>query len=357
MPSPRMVLTVFAMAVAWSACTAGRPIVVVTDDAGPGSAGASGGSGSGAAGTGGAGTTGTGGRASAGAGGDQGGRGNAAGAAVAGGRGGSSAGGGAGTAAGGGAGTGSGGTAVVGIGTLIDCPASPPSGACSVNFMNCAYPTTSCRCSSGTWSCQSCPSSPEATNIGSACAYGNVTCSTFGCGICPDAHPTAGAACGNTTFKCLYGEDVCFCGGNLDGWKCAALSCPEHPTNADNRRINCATFTLSSGTGVSFDHACRYETEGQSCACNDGSGFGTFMCSCPATLPAEGSACVGVGPCNFGGATCNCSDGAWRCGGACPASKPALGTACSGQLSCSYPGANGATDFCSCDGVTWSCVN
>ena len=348
MPSPRMFLTVFAMAVTWSACSAGRPIVVITDDPGPGSAGTSGDGGSGAAGTGAAGTTGTGGRATAGAGGDQGGRGNAAGAGVAGGRGG--------TSAGGGAGTGTGGTAVVGIGTLIDCPASPPSGACSVNFMSCAYPGTSCDCNSGTWSCTGCPATAQATTSGALCSYGNVTCSMWGCGVCPDTHPTAGAACGNTTFKCLYGEDVCFCGGNLDGWKCAALSCPEHPTNADNRRINCNTFTLSNGNGVSLEHACRYEIEGQSCACNDGSGFGTFICSCPATLPAEGSACVGVGPCTFGGATCNCSDGQWRCGGACPASKPAIGTACSGQLSCSYPGSAG-TDICACDGVTWSCVN
>ncbi len=198
MPSHRMFLTVFAMALAWSACTAGRPIVIVTDDAGPG--GASGDSGSGAAGTGAAGTTGTGGRATAGAGGgDQGGRGNAAGAGVAGGRGGTAVGGG--TAAGGGAGTGSGGTAVVGIGTLIDCPASPPSGACSVDFMTCSYPDTSCRCGGGSWDCQACPSSPGATNIGSTCTYGNVTCSTFGCGICPAAHPTAGAACGNSQFR------------------------------------------------------------------------------------------------------------------------------------------------------------
>ena len=134
------------------------------------------------------------------------------------------------------AGMGAAGAGQVGVGTLIDCPASPPSGACSVEYMNCEYPSTSCRCMSKSWSCTACPGSPQATpGIGSKCSYGSLTCSQWGCGVCPDAHPTEGAVCGNSKFKCQYGTDVCLCGGDVDGWRCASLSCPQSPVS--DRRI------------------------------------------------------------------------------------------------------------------------
>jgi len=243
----------------------------------------------------------------------------------------------------------------VGIGTLIACPASPPSGACAVERMNCAYADTSCRCMGGSWSCSGCPGSPQATGAGTGtmCRYGNLTCSQWGCGVCPDAHPTDGAVCGNTKFKCLYGNDACLCGGDVDGWRCTSLSCPERPSSAT--RSSCAVFTLADRNAISFDYACSYAAENQTCVCSDGSGFGTFICNCPAAAPAEGSACVGPSPCTYGGATCNCVDNLWRCGGSCPATKPTVGAACSTQVSCSYTTA-GATSYCSCNGSSWSCT-
>jgi hypothetical protein len=250
-----------------------------------------------------------------------------------------------------------GGLGQVGVGTLIACPASPPSGACSVEYMDCEYPNmnTTCRCTSKEWSCSGCPPAAGAIGAPALCRYGNLTCSSWGCGVCPDAHPTEGAVCGNSKFKCAYGNDVCLCGGNVDGWRCSTLSCPQSPTT--DRRTNCATFSLADGTSISFDHACSYAAENQTCSCLDGSGFGTLLCNCPVALPAEGSACLGPSPCTYAGVTCNCTNNQWRCGGPCPVSKPTAGASCSTQVSCSYAhaGGDGGTDFCSCNGSAWSC--
>jgi hypothetical protein len=346
MPRTPRILTISTIVVLWSACQNSRPIVTVDDDAGGGPGG------TGVAGAGGS-TAGTSDH-------PMGGGGGAAipcdgGAVIVcadatkvcsladcpGGGGGTS-----------GAGGGAAGTGQVGVGTLVACPASPPSGTCSIEFMNCEYPDQSCRCTGGSWSCTACPATPQATSQGALCRNGNLTCSEWGCGVCPDAHPTEGAACGNSMFKCQYGGDVCLCGGNVDGWRCATLSCPPSPSS--DGRPSCASFSLADGTGIGFDHACVYAAENQACACNDGRGYNTFKCNCPAAAPAEGSACIGPSPCSYGGVTCNCSAGHWRCGGACPASKPAAGTACSSLVSCSY-GKDAGTDFCACDGATWSC--
>jgi hypothetical protein len=345
MRTPRT-LALVASAVFWSACDASRPIITVNDDAGGGTAG------TGAPGTGGS------------TGGSGGGSIPCDGAAVfvcadatkvcnvadcPGGQGGM---GGAGNTAGT---TGAAGGGQVGVGTLIACPGTPPTGACSVEFMVCEYSgsNSSCRCTSGQWSCTGCPTTAEATTGGAVCRYGTVTCSQFGCGVCPDAHPTAGAACGNSRFKCEYGGDVCLCGGN-DGWKCTTLACPQSPVS--DHRPSCASFTLSDGTNISLNFACSYAAEKQSCACNDGAGYGTYFCGCPAALPTEGSACIGPSPCSYGGVTCNCSGGHWNCGGgACPTTKPAVGAACATQVSCAYNNAAGGQDFCACNGTTWSC--
>jgi hypothetical protein len=368
MPRLPRTLSLVAFALFWSACDVSRPVIVVNDHAagsagtgGPGAGGNTGvaGTGSGVGGQGGGATLCDGGAVFVcvdatkvcrpadcpGGQGGVGGPGNTAGTAGAAGNGGSSGFAGAGTA----------GTGQVGIGTLIACPATPPTGACSVEFMNCTYPdsNSNCRCTSGSWSCSGCASTPQATTGGAVCRTGNVTCSQFGCGVCPDAHPTAGGACGNTTFKCAYGNDVCLCGGN-DGWKCTTLSCPPNP-NSDHRP-GCSSFSLSDGSNISFNYACLYPAEQQSCACNDTTGFGTFYCGCPAALPAEGSACIGPSPCSYGGVTCDCSAGHWQCGGgACPTTKPAAGAACATQVSCSYNNSDGGTDFCACNGSAWSC--
>jgi hypothetical protein len=364
MSRPSRLLALAAFALFWSACDASRPIITVNDhDAG-------------SAGTGGPGVTGDGGGTAGtgsipcdggavficadsvatkvcnladcpGAQGGASGSGNTAGAAGGSGSSGAAGAGAAGT-------TGAAGTGQVGVGTLIACPASPPTGACSVEFMSCAYPdsNSNCRCLGGSWSCTACSPTAQVTRTAALCRYGNVTCSQFGCGVCPAAHPTAGAVCGNTRFKCEYGSDVCFCGGN-DGWKCTTLSCPASP--ASDHRPSCASFSLSDGSSVAFNFACSYPAEKQSCACNDDVGYGTYSCNCPAALPADDSACIGPSPCSYGGVTCNCSTGHWHCsGGGCPAIEPTPGAACNVQVSCSYPNAGG-TAFCACDGTTWSC--
>jgi len=362
--TPR-ILAVLAIATLWLACQTNRPIVMVNDDAGSGTAG-TGGSGPGAGGN----ATGNHDGAATpcdgaalfvcadatkvcrpadcpGGPGGVGGLGNNAGTTGAAGSGGSA----------GVAGAGAAGTGQVGVGTFLDCPAAPPSGACSLEFMNCAYPdaNTTCRCTTGAWNCVACPpaAAPGVGSNGGTCRYGNLTCSHWGCGVCPAAHPSEGAVCGNSMFKCAYGGDVCLCGGNIDGWRCTTLSCPQSPSS--ERRPNCSSFALTDGNNISFDFACSYPAEKQACSCSDSTSGGTYVCNCPAAAPAEGGACIGPSPCTYGSVTCDCVANQWRCGGGvCPTSKPTAGTACSTQVSCSYA-KDGGTDFCACNGSAWSC--
>jgi hypothetical protein len=51
-------------------------------------------------------------------------------------------------------------------GVLIVCPSSPPCGACTTEGLACAYPTESCLCSGGTWTCFACPATQPANDDG-----------------------------------------------------------------------------------------------------------------------------------------------------------------------------------------------
>jgi len=263
---------------------------------------------------------------------------------------------------------GDGGTASGGAdgGVLVTCPSSPPCGACSVEDLACAYPTESCLCSGGAWTCFSCPATQPADNdsfdfpdrrLSMSCRYGAVTCSTpifvpllllknsWSCGVCPAERPTTGAACGNTRFECRYGVDTCAC--NESSWTCAAPSC-EVPRSSQPGMNGCY------GPG---HYTCQYEA--QTCSCG-GNGAGR-RCTCPASRPADGTRCesfAGVGGdtsgCTYGVTKCSCLDrpgSTWSCADpVCPTSMPAPGSPCAMPLSCAYGAA-----FCSCDGTTWSC--
>jgi hypothetical protein len=243
----------------------------------------------------------------------------------------------------------------------VSCPSVPPSGACPVEHQNCPYSTQSCLCSGGNWQCALCPA--QQPLIGGSCAavgrlgemelrcgYGSVSCSCdrrdgssqlWGCGVCPAARPGDGAACGNASFSCAYGIDTCLCSGNT--WQCLAdRGCPEP--------------VLASGFGppwvsCSGTNACNYPALRQSCACTS---RGHWDCSCPLTLPAEGSACAPVfatPACSYGDGSCTCTgSNGWHCTSSCPTSRPAAGDACSSSLSCTYGGG-----LCYCDGSSWQC--
>lgn len=243
---------------------------------------------------------------------------------------------------------------------LVACPASMPEGACSIDRLSCTYPTGSCWCDQGSWTCIACPVTQPTTDddipcdveVSMACRYGAVTCSCAalgsrgrGCGICPAARPTAGELCGNTAFECQYDGDTCACGA--DGrWQCATATCPLPPGPFSS--VNCVTpghFT------------CRYPREQQYCSC-DPFNYNSPVCTCPAILPAEGSACLvpgrwfdmGSPSCTYGASSCTCIDAAWHCLQACPQAPPSTGTTCAAPLSCSYPAA-----ICGCDGTKWTC--
>ena len=242
---------------------------------------------------------------------------------------------------------------------LVACPASMPEGACSTERLSCTYPTGSCWCDQGNWSCIACPGAQPAADqipcdieVSMACRYGAVTCSCPsptgagpGCGVCPTTRPTAGALCGNTTFECRYDADTCACAA--DGrWQCATPACPVPPGPFSS--VNCVTpgrFT------------CQYPKEKQFCSC-DPFNYNSPVCSCPSAHPEEGSACVvpgrwfdlGSPSCTYGGSSCTCTDAAWHCTESCPLTAPTAGSSCGSSLSCSYPAA-----ICGCDGTTWTC--
>ena len=251
-------------------------------------------------------------------------------------------------------GVGSGGISA-GVGAVVACPASSPSGACSDELLSCPYPTETCVCTKGTWACTACPPAqpPAGSTIvcstsSSSCHYalstgelsasGTLICSCVGCGVCPADHPAPGDPCGNTQFQCPYGNDLCRCSG-ASGWSCTTATCP--------------TF-LSSGLcgGISPATTCRYPALDQSCTCSQSGQLST--CTCPASAPAEGSACL-AGTCSYGQQTCSCvrgeSGGAWHCASACPTQKPISGQTCNTQLSCMYAGST----YCSCNAGNWDC--
>jgi hypothetical protein len=256
------------------------------------------------------------------------------------------------------------------VATLVDCPNAVPSGACSVENLVCAYPTQSCVCDSGAWTCIACPAS-QPTNftdadttilsehrLSMACQYGAVTCSyphsmsssnpydgsQWGCGVCPSAHPANSVSCGNTSFECRYGADACLCDATTGTWKCASPVCDPPGPNL--------------GTcGVLGHFTCQYPDLDQTCVC--GTIRNTRRCSCPHTQPAQGSACMSYSSshgsltdCTYGDAQCHCNGAAgWQCTTPqCPTAQPTPGAACTTQLTCSYGSA-----LCACDGTGWSC--
>ena len=304
---------------------------------------------------------GAGGAAGTGAGGDSATAGSGAGEMA--GAGGSAAANAAGAGGGGAAGTGSGGTSG---GVLVACPTSPPSGACAIEYLTCAYPTGTSVCSNGVWTWFACPATRPTSTTGAVplpdprlwmtCQYENVTCSYprwdqygyggpgWGCGVCPAGRPTDGTACGNTVFECRYGIDTCAC-GTSGGWKCLAASC-----EPDRR----AGMEVCVAPG---HFTCQFPALDQTCVC--GTASDARRCTCPAARPAQGSSCkaytgkAGIhGSCPYGDATCSCAGSQWQCvDPVCPTAIPPTGARCSTQVSCSY-----GASFCACDGATWSCA-
>jgi hypothetical protein len=253
-------------------------------------------------------------------------------------------------------------------GFVLECPASPPSGSCSDESLSCAYPTKSCVCSRGTWSCRDCPATrpsdgaptPDDRRMWMRCKYDNVTCSyptgmvfgasveyritSWACGVCPPDKPGTGEACGNTAFECSYGAETCHCGGTT-GWRCAAPLC--------DAKASASNSSVCLGPG---HFTCRYPEVDQNCVC--GTAIDTRRCSCPATRPADGASCVAlagqddaVGGCMYGDIKCSCVGTRWSCPvPVCPTAQPAPGSSCATHLSCSYGQA-----ICACDGASWSC--
>jgi hypothetical protein len=249
------------------------------------------------------------------------------------------------------------------------CPDSPPSGCCAIEGLACAYPTESCICDGGAWTCLACPTMQPTGWVDNhdderlfwSCRYGNVTCTSpagtttftygtaWGCGVCPPAEPTQRSACGNVNFECSYGADTCRCsGGNAGTWTCAAPSCV--PLNgADLGEHACA------GPG---HYTCQYPAFGENCTC--GTLNDARRCSCPATRPVAGQPCLAFagmhgkeGPCTYGDTDCSCLGAGWTCASnvpVCPTAMPPSGATCSGFLNCNY-----GSSLCVCDGTSWSC--
>jgi hypothetical protein len=234
-------------------------------------------------------------------------------------------------------------------GQLLACPGDAPSGSCPAEGMTCEYPTQSCQCIGGDWSCIACPAAqPDATTslcpllVGTsivplACTYGALTCTCvdelgppkWRCGACPASAPAQGAACGNSSFSCAYADQSCTCSGGT--WMCSPTTCP--PLNLFG----------GSCTGV---YTCAYPDQDQICSCN---GPLEMQCSCPANLPPNGGACAPAS-CRYGDQICDCQSSGWMCMAACPTDHPTAGSACSTDLSCTY-----SDGVCYCSGGTWHC--
>jgi hypothetical protein len=107
-------------------------------------------------------------------------------------------------------------------------------------------------------------------------------------------------------------------------------------------------------------YSCRYAAEDQDCICVPDTPPGSMasLCSCPASLPAEGAPCLSSagGTCAYADVSCSCGLSGWHCMSTkppdpCPASQPGAGAACSVRVStCVYGSA-----ICACDGASWSC--
>jgi len=244
-------------------------------------------------------------------------------------------------------------------GALAACPEPAPStgDACpGQSFTTCLYATTSCACYPDGWRCIDCPANqPQPTDhcdtipatASLTCRYASFTCScnrndsmgAWHCGVCPQSHPTAGEACGNSTFECRYDSDICQC--DVTGkWKCGTVTCPPDAVYGLGRPSGCAAPGF---------YTCRYPAEDENCVC--GPVGLSYPCSCPTAQPADGSHCIAsTGDCTYGDTICTCA-GSWRCGPrTCPADKPSTGASCTAQLSCTYAGS-----FCACNGTSWTC--
>jgi hypothetical protein len=245
----------------------------------------------------------------------------------------------------------------------LTCPTSPPTGACSTKEMVCRYSTQTCTCDGTNWGCQACPAAQPAngstcptttangtTPVPFSCGYGNVTCDcvpsdrpqdlapTWACGVCPAAAPSSGQACGNTSISCSYPQQECGCTGG--SWECVPQSCPA--TQFSSGPISCAGF-----------YSCAYPRLDQTCTCaGTATARSEMSCSCPTAPPTGGSFCqVTEAPCSYGDQTCACNTfSGWQCTQQCPATAPADGSACRSSLNCSY-----GAGLCYCDGTTWHC--
>ena len=228
-----------------------------------------------------------------------------------------------------------------------DCPSSAPADAeaCTLNGMECAFDPLVCRCSvDDGWSCETpCPSMVPAAatecmrDENRACRYdadggpvngpggmAETTCTctdgAFNCvsqADCPAELPTNASACMFPTLSCDFDGGNCTCEED-ETWSCA-LDCPE------------ATPADGDSCQRSADQSCRYgagvlvQGGGQggsavdtSCACVDGAFDCSTAADCPATVPADASACTLSGitcPYDAEATSCRCrtSTAEWDC--------------------------------------------
>jgi len=260
-----------------------------------------------------------------------------------------------------------------GAGVLYPCPELPPSHAtaCPNESVTCTYPgKKSCACYNNgqwpAWNCAGCPASrPAATDscsipfrVSLSCNYGNQTCScdrraadgAWHCGVCPPVEPLTGDLCGNVPAGlCRYGADTCSCGSN-GRWSCATATCPADLSLSPDR---------TSCTSPNIAYTCKYPEQDQDCLClPNARGENLPFCSCPASRPANGGACI-TSPirCAYDDVSCTCAAGGWSCMSTtppnpCPSGQPASGGACSVRIStCAY-----GSVICGCDGTSWSCA-
>ncbi|HEX6239679.1 MAG TPA: hypothetical protein VFZ61_02250 [Polyangiales bacterium] len=172
-------------------------------------------------------------------------------------------------------------------------------------------------------------------------------------GACPASQPDVDSECTTRGLTCTFGNTQCSCEvgfGNQALWECS-----------------------STGGGGGAMQMCPASEPAQGSACTPARGdcdYGTRMCDClnssstwscfdpadcPASAPAEQAACDTVGmECEYDqGLDCECTSAGWDCGRqVCPAAQPTTGSACDGgDGSCAY----GATT-CDCTNQdTWLC--
>jgi hypothetical protein len=189
--------------------------------------------------------------------------------------------------------------------------------------------------------------------VGGASAPGAGRGGTAGSGstaqVCPSAEPANGEACQSGRGDCMFGTKICDCPNDTSVWICwdPATDCPATQP---------AEQSACSVVGIDCEYAQPQgggQGGGNDCECTD-TGWDCGGQFCPPAEPAAATTCEGGdGVCTYDARVCDCDQSIWACWNKsdCPATTPVEASACTLQgMICEYAGGE-----CECDDAAWEC--